>query len=551
MPARRSAFAPSNWLAAWAAAGCASLAHAAEPMLDYRVHPRDTLIGLSQQVFVSPQAWREIARLNRLPDPDRIRPGQVLRVPTRLMRSTALPARLTSTVGEVTVDGRPAQLGAELAEGQALQTGTSASAVVELADGSRLRVPPSSLAEVLASRRYGAPNEAPAAAADGWFAGAMRLVRGSVEVFASKLRRAKPLEVNTPTAVVGVRGTHYRVAYDEAANGATRSEVLEGLVRLDAADGRSGTDLRAGFGAAVDAGAGTPRATALAAAPDLSRVQDRFERPLVRFALPAEASPVRVQVAQDAAFDQVVNDQVAAAGSDVRIAGLADGTWHLRARRVDALGLEGYDAARSFVLKARPEPPATSAPRSNAKQAVGTVEFAWAENTEAASAHLQVASDASFTQPLVDRQGLSGNGAQADIGAAGTYYWRMASVRADGDHGPFSDVQIFELRPMPEPPQGGIGADGRSLVLSWSGRPEDRQQVELARDPEFKDIVARAELPSPEWSLPTPSSSGSYYFRYRSIEPDAYVSPYSSTLKIEVPRDWRLLWLLTPLLLLL
>jgi hypothetical protein len=49
--------------------------------------------------------------------------------------------------------------------------------------------------------------------------------------------------------------------------------------------------------------------------------------------------------------------------------------------------------------------------------------------------------------------------------------------------------------------------------------------------------------------LPRPSQAGTYYFRYRSIEPDGFVGPYSSPLVIEVPRDWRFLWLLAPLLL--
>ena len=38
----------------------------------------------------------------------------------------------------------------------------------------------------------------------------------------------------------------------------------------------------------------------------------------------------------------------------------------------------------------------------------------------------------------------------------------------------------------------GHDANGKAIVLSWPGRPEDRQQVELARDPAFTDIVARA-----------------------------------------------------------
>ena len=45
-----------------------------------------------------------------------------------------------------------------------------------------------------------------------------------------------------------------------------------------------------------------------------------------------------------------------------------------------------------------------------------------------------------------------------------------------------------------------------------------------------------------------PSRSGTYFFRYRSVEPDGFTSPYSSTLSIEVPRDWSFLWILLPLI---
>jgi len=48
----------------------------------------------------------------------------------------------------------------------------------------------------------------------------------------------------------------------------------------------------------------------------------------------------------------------------------------------------------------------------------------------------------------------------------------------------------------------------------------------------------------------TPSRGGRYYFRYRSLEPDGYVTPYSETLIVDVPRDWRVWLLLVPALLL-
>jgi hypothetical protein len=448
------------------------------------------------------------------------------------------------------VGDTPAAVGSALNEGQSLQTGEAGSVVVELADGSRLRMPPSSLAEVVASRRYGGQDSSDASRSPttGWFSGALRLIRGSVEVFATKVLRAKPLEVTTPTAVVGVRGTQYRVNFDEAANGSTRTEVLEGLVRFDAATATSGADVAAGFGAAIDTSAAPPSAVPLSKAPDLAAVPERFERPLIRFQLPAETTPVRVQVAADEAFDQVVSDQRVPAGTDIRIGGLPDARWYLRARRVDALGIEGFDAQRAFVLKARPEPPASNTPRVNAKQTIGEVAFSWAPNVESRSVRLQVARDAGFATPLLDQAGITANSLSSSFNEEGNYFWRMASVRADGDAGPFGDPQTFELRPLPKNPEGGIAPDGKSLVLSWSGRPQDRQRVELASDPEFKNIVAKDELGKPEWAVPTPSKAGKYYFRYRSVEPDEFVSPPSQALTIEVPQDWRWLWLLAPLL---
>jgi hypothetical protein len=249
-------------------------------------------------------------------------------------------------------------------------------------------------------------------------------------------------------------------------------------------------------------------------------------------------------VAADSAFDRIVADQRVAAGAEVRLAGLDDARWHLRVRRLDALGLAGQDAVGGFVLKARPEPPASTRPRAGGKLSVGPVDFGWAPNVDAATARLQVARDAAFSELVLDRDGLAGTEQREEIGAAGTYFWRLGSTRGDGDRGPYGDAQRFELRALPTPPEGGVSADGRAIVLRWSGRDEDRQDVELARDPEFAQIVASARLEQPEWSLPAPSQPGRYYFRYRSVEPDGFVSPYSSTLTIEVPRDWRFLWLL-------
>jgi hypothetical protein len=539
-------------LLASAAAALAAHATAAEPVVEFIVQRTDTLIALSNTVLVSPAAWREVARLNKLRNPNRIVPDQVLKIPTRLLRSRPVDAKLISVVGDVRVGDAAVIAGSAISEGQSVQTGPASSAIVELADGSRMKLPPSSLAQVIASRQYGERAPADAAAAnDGWFAGTMRVLRGSAEFVATKVLRAKPLEVVTPTAVVGVRGTQYRVGLDDAADSRTHSEVIEGQVRIDAPTGAAGADLPSGFGAAIDASAKPPVVAKLLPAPDLGAVPERFERPIVRFRFADEATPLRVQVAADGAFEKLVSDQRVEPGAEVRLADLADAQWYLRARRIDVQGIEGYDSARPFTLKARPEPPAQRAPRAGGKQTVGSVEFAWAANVDSPRARLQVAEDAEFKRLVLDRDTIDAADVRSDITTPGSYYWRVASIRPDGDHGPFGDAQRFELRPMPEPANVGRSADGSTLVFQWSGRPEDRQQVQLARDPQFTQLVASDELAAPEWTQSMPSRSGRYYFRYRSVEPDGFISPYSETLLIEVPRDWKGWLLLLPVLLLL
>jgi hypothetical protein len=527
----------------------------AEPLADYAVRPGDTLIGKGRSMLRAPGDWREVARLNRLPNPNRIVPGQHLRIPFRLLRSSVQPAQVVIAQGDVRVDGTPVAAGAPVAPGQRLTTAQASSAVLRLGDGTRVKLAPASEAGLAEHRRFdlNADPSGSGQQAEGLFASTMRLVRGSIEVLASKLARAKPLEVTTPTAVIGVRGTEYRVHWADAgdaggagaaAPAATGTEVLSGRVQADVT-GASGAEVATGYGARLQSGQ-APQVAALSPAPDLGSVPARFERPVVRFKLPAETLGWRVQVAADDAFERIVRDERVPPAGEARITGLDDGRWQLRVRRIDTLDIEGFDARREFVLKARPEPPAALAPLARAKLPVGPVALSWAENTEATSYRVEVARDAAFQQVVASQGDLPRAKADVSLSEAGSYLWRIASIRAGGDLGPWGDAQPFELRPLPTPPQGGLSGDGSRLELKWSGRAEDHQQVELARDAGFKDVVAQADLSEARWALATPSQPGEYFFRYRAVESDGFTTPWSSTLRIEVPRDWRFLWMLLP-----
>jgi hypothetical protein len=76
-------------------------------MLHYTVQPHDTLWDLSARWFRRPASWPEVARLNRLSQPDRLSPGQTLKLPLRLLKPENVPATLSQVEGQVLLDGQP------------------------------------------------------------------------------------------------------------------------------------------------------------------------------------------------------------------------------------------------------------------------------------------------------------------------------------------------------------------------------------------------------------------------------------------------------------
>lgn len=342
---------------------------ASEPTLPYTVQKGDKLIRVTKDMLVQPADWKAIARLNGMPDPNVIKPGQTVQVPVRMLKSQPLEAKVVAAAGDVQVAGSRAQAGQSLGEASRITTGPNSSAVVELADGSRVQLLPGSVAELARQREY-RMRDGSAGGSSTWFSGTVRLVQGSVETLASKLsRRATPLQVETPTALVGVRGTRFRVAHDESVGRSSRSEVLEGLVRADNPVQASGADLPAGTGAVVDPTRKEVRVVALLSAPDLTAAASQVRRPTPVWGLPAlgDAQAYRVQVAQDEKFERIMGD-LRTTTPAVDLSGIPNGTWHVRVRRIDPNGLEGFDASRTVAIAdappapaPAPQPPAVSA----------------------------------------------------------------------------------------------------------------------------------------------------------------------------------------------
>ncbi len=549
-PAALAQTAPATAGALPASASSASSASSAlhGELWDYRVNPGDTLIGL-QARLLRPQAdWRVLQRVNRINDPRRLQPGSILRIPVALLREEPVSAEVLHAHGEVFVERagaarEPLTAAAALRAGDIISTGAQSSVSVRFADGSRALLGPGGRLRLERQVRLGA---------SGVLETRLMLEAGALETRVQPAQPPQPaprFELRTPVANLGVRGTDFRA---RIGGEVTRAEVLEGRVAV------ATVALDAGFGTlASPAGVAPPRV--LPPTPDLAALPTQVERVPLHFSFPpvAGALAYRAQL-----FDtqdpqrmllEAVFEQASVAWPDNPLGSPPDGRYELRLRAADESGLEGRAARLAFTLKARPEPPFQLRPRADEKLFDETVVFAWSAHPEAARYRLQVAAQSDFKQVLLDHDTLTATTFSAPL-PLGTWYWRLATVRASGDSGPWGDAAVL-LReecppPPPAPPMDAAMATDAGLVMRWAATPLPgvRYQVQVARDAAFTQLLLDETTAATERLLPKPEP-GAYHLRVRSVGSDGRAGTFGAAQVVDIPASSRWwLWLL-PLLL--
>lgn len=527
-----------------AAAGCRILTllvltgstWAADEYVNHPVQRGDTLIGLRDQLLQPGARWQELQRINKVSNPRRLVPGSQLRIPLALMRTQPVPAEVLHAHGDVTVQrGQLAPLalagGDRLQQGDLVRTGSQSSVTVRFDDGSRVLLRPGSELRIERSVRLGRGDSVDSR---------VRLQQGGADSRVAP-QAAPHFEVITPVANLGVRGTEFRTRADARQ---TAVEVLEGRVAAD------GTLVNAGLGLLATAQQRDPPRPLLAA-PELPGVPSLIQRMPLRLGWkgPAGAANYRAQVFSADGTDALLLDGMFDTATARWSEDLPDGRYVLRVRSVDAGGLEGRDASAAFTIKARPEPPFLSRPRGDEKTADERVLFAWTRQAAAARYRLQVADNAEFAAPRVDRSDLETTELAVAL-PTGTHHWRLASIRADGDIGPFSDAQtVIRVQPPPAPAADPPAVTPDGILLRWRNDGAAGYQIQMARDAAFTQLLADETVQAPQWLLRQPSP-GTYHFRVRARDADGFLGPFGAVQQLDVPHS-RWWWLLLPAALLL
>lgn len=344
-------------LCAWALATHAA-DDAAAPDFVVTIRQGDTLIGLGERWLADPKRWPEVQRHNQISDPRLLMPGRSIAIPSALLRTRLTDVTVRNVMGVARKqDGTPIAAGESLREGAAISTAENGYVTIELVDGSSLRLRPRSRLAIERARRVPGSDATVTS---------VQLPEGEAEVkFNPAVRQGAKFEIRTGYASSAVRGTAFRVRAEERA---TRTEVTEGAITFAGLPAAGSTESGAqvtvpeGFGSVIDQTRKPIAPVRLLAAPDLPREPVFQQAPTFRLAFPALDGAVRYRawLATDPNFERVVGE-VDVQQPDLSFSGLAQGSYVLKVRAIDKLGLEGRDGtALVGILPERP--PALSSP---------------------------------------------------------------------------------------------------------------------------------------------------------------------------------------------
>jgi hypothetical protein len=429
----------------------------------------DTLNGLATRLLTAgntARVQRALQQYNRqFPDPNRIYPGQIVRFPRAWLKGQPRPVtfEVAAVQGDVQSGGAPLAMHAELNAGDDVETGADGYVTLKLKDGSTLTVMPLTVAKVKRAQidAQGVPDTA------------VEVTRGRTETSVRKPPRgAARFEVKTPVANMAVRGTLFRVTTDQV-KGTDTTEVIAGIVAVNDAGNFGKTEVSAGFGTQVTAGAAPLAPRPLLPAPAIWEGVRLVERLPVELPFNALTGAVsyRLSLAANERFTPVLQEQILR-DPVLRLGQLADGSYFLRVRGIDDIGLEGRDTTLRMKVRVRAASPDPINPPDNAKSRESTLEFTWIPSVDAAGYIFQLARDSQFVDRVGDWPNLTEVRHRVPDLPPGSYYWRVAA-QLGKKQSLWSEARRVDVVPPPavsatiEVPQAISPAE--CLVMSSAG----------------------------------------------------------------------------------
>ncbi len=496
----------------------------------YTIKPGDTVWDLSHDLLKDWRYWKDILRHNQIEDATTIRPGMRIAIPLYVVKEEHSEARVQAVHGDARVrigsTGQPLPLkpGMALSVGDHVMTGGNSTVLISLEDGSVILMQEQSELEFTRLRKLGGGENLDAG---------LYVRKGAMKMDANPSHHPdNSYEIQTVAANSAVRGTHFRIGVDGAAS---RTEVLQGLVSVG--NDLGSVDVPENFGTVVEKDAPPVKPVQLLDAPDLDVVPSlvRYLPTVVRLDTPPGAAGYHIQIATDDEFLQLVLDRKVKNRFMIDQA-LADGSYHVRVRALDARGLEGRDAVTRLTVDARPQAPLVRQPLPGKVLHAGDLVFSWAEVEAADKYRFELAADEAFRDVRTERM-VDGTRITLPV-SEGSWYFRLTSVTSEGRAGPPGRTVKIDVLPVPPVPQPKPPAtEEGKLVLAWQAvEGVASYHVQVAADRDFQELLVDESTSTPVLKVPRPPS-GFYYFRLRSVDAEGYQGAFGPAQRFEIKPD--------------
>lgn len=502
--------------------------------VELRVDKGDDLIHLCRKYLEKPQKWHEVAKFNRMKNPDLILPGQILKIPVRLMPRVPVDGIVTFVHGNARVqkvektEWVKLNLGDMVAQGSKLQTGKTSSVEVTFENRNSILMRSNTTLGLTTSEKRGSFYSI-----GSFYLSIGRVVTKFKEATGSDSR----MEIETPSAIASVRGTEFRVSADEKES--MRTEVLTGTVKVSGME--KTVQLHEGEGTFVQKGTPPIPPRKLLSPLKLADFKTIYKELPLRFIYEEMAGLyfVRGVLAKDAEGRTVVDEKVVGRKEPLEFINVPDGTYYLLSQGIDDLGIEGFQSQPYEVkLRANPFPPLVELRGDEAEFVGKTAQFKWLKVSDAVMYHVQIAQDRAFTDIKEEKADYRGESYSTGPLDYGNYYLRISSIAADGYEAGWSPVVPFRLIPPPPAPALEKPAvSEKEIYLKWRNLGEGiTYHFQMAKDENFREILVDRKTDKSETILEKPKKPGTYYVRTSSIDARNREGGFSAAQSFKVER---------------
>jgi len=411
----------------------------------YTTRPNDTIWDISKKYLKSVTYWKRLQAHNSVDIAKRLSPGTKLRIPLEWLKIQAAPALVLSVTGKVSLltsknkTLKTLTIKQHVNIGDIVITSDNGSTLIQFADSSSLLILKNSKVVFNTLSAYGN---------SGMVDTQIRLQQGRIETAVKPLRGSiSRYEITTPAAVAAVRGTAFRVAYEETQE-IMASEVIKGSIKVAAQGVEQPIDK--GYGSITEKGKTPQTPVKLLDKPTLSSLPNKIIHLPFNFTWPSldGAIEYRIQVLPAEQADAISLESVQNV-NHYDLKQLNDGDYLLRVRGVDANKLEGFNAEHKFTLNTNFPVASLIEPVDNAEISDEKFALKWNQDEKISQFRIQISTNIEFTNIVVDELTKDNNYSVTETLSENTYFWRIIAIDDLGNNGKPSETRSFVVSDNP------------------------------------------------------------------------------------------------------